>query len=267
MNRLERAFQKGKAFIPFITAGDPGLEVTEKLVIELAKAGADIVELGIPFSDPVCEGPVVQRADERSLIAGFTTDRLFESVIKIREKTDVPIVFLTYLNPVFVYGPEKFLKNCSETGVDGIIVLDMPFDERGEISEECKKYGVKLISMASPNTKQKVQKIAQGSEGFLFCMAPMDTSDDNFDLTADFAEMVSQSKEVSDIPCAICSGLSTPEQAKMLSRECDGLITGTEIIEYVEEYGDNCLEPILDYVREMKSAIMGGNIDKVSVSL
>lgn len=256
MNKIEGAFKNGKAFIPFITAGDPSLDITEEIVPRIAEAGADIVELGVPFSDPVSEGIVIQRADERALKAGFTTDKLFETVVRIRKKTDVPLVFMTYINPVFVYGVDKFMKNCKDTGIDGIIVPDMPFDEKGEVSGECKKYGITLISMVAPTSRQRIQNIASESEGFLYCVSSLGVTGVRSEITTDLGEMVALAKEVTKTPCAVGFGISTPDQAREISQKCDGVIVGSAIVKIAEKHGEKCVEPIVEYVKEMKNAIM-----------
>ena len=164
MTRLKEVFSNKKAFIPFVTAGDPNLETTEKLVQAMAEAGADLIELGIPFSDPVAEGPVIQRADERALKAGTTTDKIFDTVRRIRTKTDIPLAFMTYVNPIFAYGPDKFLRNCREVGVDAVIVPDLPFEEKGEMGPFCDAHGVALISMIAPTSNERIAMIAREAE-------------------------------------------------------------------------------------------------------
>lgn len=256
MSRIQAAFSSGKAFIPFVTAGDPDLKITEELVPKMAEAGADIIELGIPFSDPVCEGVVIQDADERALSAGFTTDKLFDSVRKIREKTDVPLVFMTYINPVFTYGADRFFRKCKETSIDGIIVPDMPFDEKDEIEDVCKKYGIELISMIAPTSHERIQKIARASEGFLYCVSSLGVTGVRSEFSTDLGEMISLAQAVTTTPCAVGFGISTPEQAKEISKCCDGVIVGSAIVKLAGKYGDNCIEPIVEYVRDMKKAIM-----------
>lgn len=254
-SRIGDAFKNGKAFIPFITAGDPSLEVTEELVVRMADAGADLIELGVPFSDPVAEGVVIQGADERALKAGFTTDKLFEAVTRMRRRTDVPLVFMTYINPVFVYGRERFMKRCSETGIDGIIVPDVPFDEKDEILQDCRKQGVTLISMIAPTSKRRIQNIARESEGFLYCVSSMGVTGVRSEITTDLGSMVRLAKEVSDTPCAVGFGISTPEQARTISQKSDGVIVGSAIVRLAESLGKDCVEHIVDYVQEMKQAI------------
>ena len=173
MNRIEKAFSRDKAFIPFITAGDPDLETTEKLVLEMAEAGADLIELGIPFSDPVAEGVVIQRADERALKAGTTTDKIFDMVKNIRTKSDIPLAFMTYMNPIFVYSVEKFFKNCATVGIDAVIVPDLPFEEKGELLYSSDKHGVALISLIAPTSKERITMIAKEAKGFLYCVSSL----------------------------------------------------------------------------------------------
>ena len=169
MNRISKAFEKNKAFIAFVTGGDPDLDTTEALIPQMAQAGADLIEIGIPFSDPIAEGVVIQAADERALKAGTTTDKLFDMVRRVRKKTEVPLVFMTYINPIYTYGAEKFMKRCVECGIDGIIVPDVPFEEREEISAICESAGIKLISMIAPTSKERICMIAKQAKGFLYC--------------------------------------------------------------------------------------------------
>ncbi|HOM02936.1 MAG TPA: tryptophan synthase subunit alpha [Acetivibrio sp.] len=255
MNKLERAFGCGKAFIPFITAGDPSLEITEQLVYTMAKAGADLIELGIPFSDPVAEGPVIQEADCRALSAGATTDRIFEMVGRIRKSCDVPIAFMTYANPIFTYGTEKFLRKCSETGIDALIVPDIPFEEKEELAPFCKEYDVRLISMIAPTSKERIRMIAKEAEGFIYCVSSMGVTGVRDKIGDDAKEMIQVVKEVKDIPCAIGFGISTPEQAAEMAGFSDGVIVGSAIVKIVAQYGEKCIPHVEEYVRKMKSAI------------
>ncbi len=257
MSRVRDVFSKGKAFIPFITAGDPDLATTEKLVPAMAKAGADLIELGIPFSDPIAEGIIIQEADMRALEAGTTTDKLFDSVKRIRKETDVPLAFMTYINPIFVYGSERFIKNAAECGIDALIVPDMPFEEREELLPICKRFGVELISLIAPTSKDRIQTIASESEGFIYCVSSMGVTGVRKEINTNIAEMVSLVKEVRDIPCAIGFGISTPEQAKEMSKHADGVIVGSAIVKIAAKFGKDCVDPICEYVREMKAAISG----------
>ena len=255
MSRIGNVFSKGKAFIPFITAGDPSMEVTEKLVHVLAAAGADLIELGIPFSDPVAEGPVIQSADIRALSAGATTDKIFDMVKRIRRTCNIPIAFMTYVNPVFSYGTERFLENCKEAGVDAIIVPDLPYEERNEIKPYCKTYGITYISMIAPTSKERISSIAAEAEGFIYCVSSLGVTGVRHDIGLDSAEMVRNVKAVKNIPCAIGFGISTPEQAQAMAQISDGVIVGSAIVRIVGQYGEECINPVAKYVKEMVAAI------------
>lgn len=254
MSKIERIFANGKAFIPFITAGDPSLEITERLVVEMAEAGADLIELGIPFSDPIAEGPVIQEADIRALSGGVTTDQIFEMVGRIRQTCDVPLAFMTYINPIFTYGTERFMKNCQEVGVEAIIVPDVPFDEKEELQPYCEKYGITLISMIAPTSQDRVQTIAREAEGFIYCVSSMGVTGVRSEISSDVGEMIRLVKEVKDIPCAIGFGISTPEQATKMAEISDGVIVGSAIVKIIGQYGADCVPYVVKYVREMKAA-------------
>ncbi|SHI21485.1 tryptophan synthase, alpha chain [Sporobacter termitidis DSM 10068] len=257
MSRLGDVFKNKKAFIPFVTAGDPKLETTEKLVLAMAEAGADLVELGIPFSDPVAEGVVIQRADERALAAGTTTDKIFESVRRIRQKTDVPLALMTYINPIFAYGPGKFMKNCRDAGVDAVIVPDLPFEEKGEIKAFCGAYGVTLVSLIAPTSNERVAMIAREAEGFVYVVSSLGVTGVRSEIVTDLAAMIALVKAAKDIPCAVGFGISTPEQARKIAAVADGAIVGSAIVKIVEQYGEASVDPVRDYVREMKRAVAG----------
>lgn len=255
MNRIERAFDKQKAFIPFVTGGDPDLDTTEKLILTMSKAGADLIEIGIPFSDPVAEGPVIQAADERALKAGTTTDHLFDMISRIRRKTDIPLVFMTYLNPIYTYGKEKFMKRCKDCGVDGIIVPDMPYEEKDELKEISRTYGITLISMIAPTSKERIRMIAKQAEGFLYCVSSLGVTGVRKQIKTDINSMINEVRQVTSIPCAVGFGISTPEQAKKMAEVSDGAIVGSAIVKLVAEYGTECLNPVSKYVSDMKKAV------------
>ncbi|NLP15254.1 MAG: tryptophan synthase subunit alpha [Clostridium sp.] len=255
MNRLQRAFSNGKAFIPFITAGYPSLEITQQLVWEMAKAGADLIELGIPFSDPVAEGPVIQEANYCALSAGTTTDKIFDMVENIRKSCDVPLAFMTYANPVFTYGAERFMKKSREVGIDAVIIPDVPFEEKDEFLPFCSKYGIEFISMIAPSSHERVRMIADEARGFVYCVSSMGVTGVRKEIGNEAMDMIKLVKEVRDIPCAIGFGISTPEQAARMSRFSDGVIVGSAIVRIIGQYGEDCVSHVVDYVREMKSAI------------
>lgn len=255
MNRIEKAFSGGKAFIPFITAGDPSIEVTEELVMQMAKAGADLIELGIPFSDPAAEGPTIQAADVRALAEGTTTDQIFELVKRIRKEVDVPIALMTYVNPVFSYGTDDFMRTCKQVGVDAVIVPDVPFEERDEIKPYCEKHGVVYISMIAPTSKARIERIAREAEGFIYCVSSLGVTGVRSRLELDAESMIRKVKDIKDIPCVIGFGISTPEQAKTMADISDGVIIGSAIVEIIGQYGKDCVKPVTEYVKRMIDAI------------
>ena len=255
MTRIPEAFKNGKAFIAFITGGDPDLEITEKLLYTMSEAGADIIEIGIPFSDPIAEGPVIQAASQRALEAGCTTDKLFELVAKVRKDISIPLVFLTYINPIYTYGKDKFMKRCKEVGIDGVIVPDLPFEEKGELAPECEKYDVDLISLIAPTSHERISMIAKEAKGFVYCVSSLGVTGVRTEITTDVGAMTKLVRENSDIPCAIGFGISTPEQAAKMSQSADGVIVGSAIVRIVGENGRDSIEPVRDYVKSMKAAI------------
>jgi len=255
MNNLQRAFANGKAFIPFITAGDPSIEITEQLVLQMAEAGADLIELGIPFSDPVAEGQVIQDADIRALSAGTSVDKIFDMLKRIRKKCTVPIALMTYVNPIFAYGSERFMRNCQDAGVDALIVPDLPYEEKGELMPFCSKYGIFLISMIAPTSNNRIRMIAKDAEGFVYCVSSMGVTGVRENISDDAKEMVKIVKTVKDIPCAIGFGVSTPEQASKMAEFSDGVIVGSAIVKIVEKYGSECVPYVAEYVRMMKNAV------------
>jgi tryptophan synthase alpha chain len=255
MSRIKKVFDKGKAFIPFITAGDPSLDITEKLIIEMTKAGADLIEIGIPFSDPVAEGIVIQQADERALSGGTTTDKIFKMVEAVRRQCEVPMAFMTYMNPIFTYGRERFLKNCQSFGIDAIIVPDLPFEEKGELKPYCDKYGVELISFIAPTSQERIRMIAREAGGFVYCVSSMGVTGVRNKLTDNVREMIKLVKAEQDIPCTIGFGIATPEQAEEMALYGDGIIVGSAIVKMIGEYGTDCVKPICEYVKKMKEAI------------
>lgn len=256
MSRIPEAFQNGKAFIAFITGGDPDLETTEKLIIAMEKAGADLIEIGIPFSDPIAEGPVIQEANERALAAGCTTDRLFEMVERVREKVRIPLVFLTYINPIYTYGKERFMKRCQEVGMDGIIVPDLPFEEKEELAGDCEACDIDLISLIAPTSKERIHMVAKDTKGFVYCVSSLGVTGVRSEIHTDIAAMVQQVREVSAVPVAVGFGISAPEQAQQMAAISDGAIVGSAIVKLIAAYGRDSIAPVADYVHRMKQAVM-----------
>lgn len=255
MSKIKNAFENKKAFIAFITAGDPSLEKTEEFVLTAEKAGADLVEIGIPFSDPIADGPVIQEANVRALKNHVTTDDIFNLVASIRKKTDIPLVFLTYLNPVFKYGYEKFLKRCQELGLDGLIIPDLPFEEKGEIAPLAKQYGVDIISLIAPTSEQRIKMIAENSSGFLYVVASMGVTGVRTEIKTDLPSILKAVKAASDTPAAVGFGINTPEQARTISQYADGVIVGSAIVKIIAEHGENAAPYVYEYIASMKNAM------------
>ena len=255
MSNIKRAFGNGKAFIALITCGDPDLETTMEAVKEMEKAGADLVELGIPFSDPTAEGPVIQGANLRALNAGTTTDRIFGMVKEIRKEVTIPMVFMTYANVVFSYGAEKFMKTCSDIGMDGLILPDLPFEEKGEFLDICHKYDIDLISLIAPTSENRIAMIASQAEGFIYVVSSLGVTGTRSEITTDLSSIVTAIRENTDLPCAIGFGISTPEQAKKMADVSDGAIVGSAIIKILEKYGKDAPKHVGEYVKSMKDAI------------
>ena len=255
MSKIHKAFEKGKAFIAFLTCGDPDLETTAAAVRAAVRGGADLIELGIPFSDPTAEGPVIQGANLRALKGGVTTDRVFRLVRELRRDVTIPLVFMTYANVVYSYGAERFLTSCREAGIDGLILPDLPFEEKEEFLEPCRKYGVDLISMIAPTSADRVAMIARESEGFLYLVSSLGVTGERSEISTDLAAIVKTVRENTAIPCAVGFGISTPEQARAMAALSDGAIVGSAIVRIVEEYGKEAPERVGRYVRAMKAAI------------
>lgn len=255
MSNIRKAFENGKAFIPFITCGDPDLETTAAVVRSAAKSGADLIELGIPFSDPTAEGPVIQGANLRALSGGVTTDQVFALVKELRRDVSIPMVFMTYANVVFSNGAEKFISTCREIGIDGLILPDLPFEEKDEFLPICRKYGVDLVSLIAPTSENRIAMIAKEAEGFIYVVSSLGVTGMRSEIKTDLASIVKVIRENTDTPCAIGFGISTPEQAKKMADISDGAIVGSAIIKLIEKHGKNAPVFVGEYVRSMKSAI------------
>ena len=256
MSNIASAFANGKAFIPFITCGDPDLKTTAAAVRAAVKNGADLIELGIPFSDPTAEGPVIQEANIRALSGGVTTDQIFDLVRDLRTDVTVPFVFMTYVNVVFSYGAERFLSRCRETGIDGLILPDLPFEEKEEFLSVCQKNDVDLISMIAPTSEKRIAMIAKEAKGFLYIVSSLGVTGTRIEITTDLSSIIQVVRENTDTPCAIGFGISTPEQAKKMAALSDGAIVGSAIIKILAEYGTDAPAHIGEYVRKMKEAVI-----------
>lgn len=253
--RIAEAFANGKAFIPFLTCGDPSLEVTEQLIYAMEEAGADLIELGIPFSDPTAEGPVIQAANVRALSGGVTTDKIFDMVKRLRQNTKIPMVFMTYANVVFSYGTERFIQKAASLGMDGLILPDVPFKEKEEFDSVCKKYGLDLISLIAPTSHERITQIAKEAEGFVYCVSSLGVTGMRSAITTDIGAMVQLVKAAKDIPCAVGFGISTPEQAAAMAAKSDGAIVGSAIVKLCGQYKEACVPYVKEYVKSMKDAV------------
>ena len=255
--RIAEAFANGKAFIPFLTCGDPSLEVTEQLIYAMEEAGADLIELGIPFSDPTAEGPVIQAANVRALSGGVTTDKIFDMVKRLRQNTKIPMVFMTYANVVFSYGTERFIQKAASLGMDGLILPDVPFEEKEEFDSVCKKYGLDLISLIAPTSHERIAQIAKEAEGLVYCVSSLGVTGMRSAITTDIGAMVQLVKAAKDIPCAVGFGISTPEQAAAMAAKSDGAIVGSAIVKLCGQYKEACVPYVKEYVKSMKDAVRG----------
>ena len=256
MSRITAAFAKQKkVFIPFVTAGDPSLAITEELIYAMEKAGAGIIEIGIPFSDPVAEGPVIQEADNRALSKGCKIDDVFAMLRKVRAKTQIPLVFLTYINPIVVYGMDKFLKQAQEVKIAGIIVPDVPYEEKGMLVEPFAKYGIALISMIAPTSQDRIQMIAKEAKGYVYLVSSLGVTGVRSNITTDIGAMVAQVRAVTKTPVAVGFGIATPEQAQKMAALSDGAIVGSAIVKIIAKYGEAAVEPVSKYVAEMVKAV------------
>ena len=255
MNRIESAFKNKKAFIPFITAGYPNMTKTEDFIYKMVSAGADLIEIGIPFSDPLAEGLVIQESSQKALEEGANLDNIFELVKKVRKTVSIPLVFMTYVNPVFKCGYDNFFKQCSLIGIDGIIIPDLPFEEKNEISDYAKKYDVKIISLIAPTSEKRISEIAKEAEGFLYIVSSMGVTGVRNEIKTDLKSILASVKSVTNIPTAIGFGIHSTEQANEMSKIADGVIVGSAIIKIIKQYGTKADDYIYDYVKSMKTAI------------
>ncbi len=260
MNRIEKALlelknKNEKALIPFVTAGDPDIETTEKLVLEMFENGADIIEIGVPFSDPVAEGKVIQAASLRSLNQGTNLNGIFGMVERLRQKTDKPLLLMMYINTIFRFGTEKFFELCREKGIDGVIVPDLPYEEKGEIAPYAEKNGIIPISLVAPTSHQRIATIASEAKGFLYCVSSTGVTGTRSKFTTNFDEFFGEIKKSCQVPAMVGFGISNPEQAAKMSGYCDGVIVGSAIVKIVEEYGRDSVKKVGEFVKSLKNAI------------
>lgn len=257
MSNIKKAFEQGKAFVAFITCGDPDLETTAAAVRAAVANGADLIELGIPFSDPTAEGPVIQGANIRALSGGVTTDKIFDLVRDLRTDITVPMVFMTYANVVFSYGTETFISTCKEIGIDGLILPDIPYEEKEEFLPICHKYDVELISLIAPTSENRISMIAKEAEGFLYIVSSLGVTGTRSEIKTDLKSIVDVVRQNTDIPCAIGFGISTPDQAGKMATISDGAIVGSAIVKLIEKYGKESPKYVGEYVKAMKKGTIG----------
>lgn len=255
MNKISDAFKNGKAFIGFVTAGDPDLETSREIMVKMAQAGCDLIEIGIPFSDPIAEGPIIQEANLRSLSGGTTTDKVFSLAREVSAEVDIPLVFMTYLNVLFKYGYDKFLNNAKKSGVSGVIIPDLPFEEKAELQSVAQKYDIDVISLIAPTSEQRIQMIAKEAQGFVYEVSSLGVTGVRSEIKTDLESITRAVKSATDIPVAIGFGISTPEQAKKYSAVADGVIVGSAIVKIIAQHGKNAPEEVYKYVKSMKDAI------------
>jgi len=255
MSNLAKAFDHGKAFVAFITCGDPDLETTAACVRAMAEAGADLIELGIPFSDPTAEGPVIQSANVRALSGGVTTEKIFDLVRELRTDVTIPMVFMTYANVVYSYGAEKFISICRDIGIDGLILPDVPYEEREEFAPLCAQYGLDLVPLVAPTSEQRIAKIARDAQGFVYIVSSLGVTGVRSEITSDIDSVVSLIRENTDLPCAVGFGISTPEQARDMAAKSDGAIVGSAIVKLIAQYGRDAAPHVGAYVKSMKDGV------------
>lgn len=255
MSKISDAFKNGKAFIGFVTAGDPDLETSEKIMVKMAQAGCDLIEIGIPFSDPIAEGPVIQEANIRSLSQGTTTDMVFELTQRVSKRVDIPLVYMTYLNVLFKYGYDKFLERAKNSGISGVIIPDLPFEEKEELQSVADAHGIDVISLIAPTSENRIKMIAAQARGFVYEVSSLGVTGVRNEIKTDLAAITKAVREATNIPAAIGFGINTPEQAKKYAAVADGVIVGSAIVRIVAEHGKNAPEKVYNYVKAMKDAI------------
>lgn len=255
-NKISQVFNDNKAFIAFLTAGDPSLDKTEEFILAMEKAGADLVEIGIPFSDPIAEGPVIQEANERALAAGATTDKVFAMVKRVRQQSEMPLVFLTYINPIFVYGIERFFKTCQESGINGVIIPDLPYEEKGEILGVAQSYGVDVITLIAPTSKDRIQTLAKDASGFIYLVSSLGVTGVRSEIKTDLNAIIADIRQVSATPIAVGFGISTPDQAQAIAETADGVIVGSAIVKIIAQHQNDAGKVLFDYVKSMKQSMV-----------
>ncbi len=256
MNRLDVALQKKtKDLVVFFTAGDPSLDTTVQLVLEAEKNGATIVELGIPFSDPVAEGEVISRASERSLQNGFKVDDLFYIVREIRKHSNIPLLFMSYINPIYFYGYDKFFKKCNEYLVDGVIIPDIPYEEQNEVKEYTKKHDLRLITLLAPTSDKRIKELASNSEGFIYTVSSLGVTGMRSEINEQIFEVAHSIKQHTNNKVFVGFGIGSKEQVSIYSQYFDGVIVGSAIVKIVEQHGINSIKYVGNFIKSLKEGL------------
>lgn len=260
MSKVREAFDKRiknkqKALVTYIVSGDYGYEKTKENIRAMVEGGSDLIEIGVPFSDPIAEGVVIQEASQQSLLQGTTLVGIFEMVKELKEDIETPFVMMMYLNTIYRFGTERFFSLCNECGIDGVIVPDMPFEEKEEIQGVATKHGVDNISLVTPTSHDRIATIAKEAEGFLYCVSSIGVTGTRSEFETDFNAFFDVIKKNAKIPCAVGFGISGPEQAKKMSQYCDGVIVGSAIVKIIREHGEESPKLVKEFVQSLRNAI------------
>jgi tryptophan synthase alpha chain len=255
MSTISKAFSGGKAFIAFLTGGDPSMESSREFILQMARAGADLIEIGVPFSDPIAEGTVIQEANIRALKNGATLEKLFSLVESVRQETNVPLVFLSYLNPVFRFGYDSFFQRCRTSGLDGIIIPDLPFEEQAELRPSAAANGIDLISLIAPTSDARIKEIAKCASGFLYIVSSLGVTGIRSSIKTDLRSIIATVRANTKTPCAVGFGINTTEQAAEIARVADGVIVGSAIVQIIAKHGKDAGQHLCNYVQAMATAI------------
>lgn len=261
-NRIDEKFrlliQNGeKAMIPFIMAGDPDINVTNDLVLAMEEAGADIIELGIPYSDPLADGVIIQESSTRALKKGIKISIIMKAVEDIRKKSNIPLIYLAYYNSIFKYGIEKFIKESSKVGIDGIIIPDLPIEERDDILKISDKYGVYLIPLVAPTSKERIKKIVESGKGFVYCVSTKGVTGIRDDIDTNIEEYMNMVSKYTKLPKALGFGISSAEMAKKYKLYCEGIIVGSAIVKKIIDSNnkEETIKNVNDIISQIKNVL------------
>lgn len=259
MNRIDKKFnelksQNKKALITYVTAGDPSIDKTEEIIYAKEKGGASVIEIGIPFSDPLADGPVIQNAAQNALENGVKVNQIFKCIENVRENTEIPLVFLVYFNTILAYGVEEFVKECNDVGIDGLIIPDLPYEEQEEIMKYIKGSNVALIPLIAPTSKDRIKDIVKDKNGFVYCISSLGVTGIKDGFYKEVDEFLSSVREYTNLPIAVGFGISTKEDVKRFSRLVDGVIVGSAIVKKVSDSKGNASE-VEELVKELSSGL------------